>query len=86
MNNWQQKQRPLRFVRVRLYQDTVDVIRDIMERAQSEEYVKLSELRRQGRSEDDPDVQEARRRLSTIIRFLADVDEGLIELVGPQAS
>jgi hypothetical protein len=86
VNNWQQKQRPLRFVRVRLYQDTVDVIRDIMERAQSEEYVKLSELRRQGRSEDDPDVQEARRRLSTIIRFLADVDEGLIELVGPQAS
>lgn len=80
---WSRGPRPLRFVRVRIFQDSADVIRRILDEAQAGEYRRLAALRGEGRTEDDPEVQEARRRLQAIIKVLADLDAGLIELVGP---
>jgi hypothetical protein len=80
---WSKGPRPLRFIRVRIYADTVDTIRDILQREQDAAYDRLAELRDEGRAEDDEEIQEIRHRLSGIIRLLADIDQGLIELVGP---
>lgn len=79
-----QHPRPLDFVRARLYRGgQAEYIRDLLEDEKATLFDDLAALRTEGKPEDDPDVQEVRANLRHLINFLADVNRGLIELVGP---
>jgi hypothetical protein len=78
-----QMPRPLRYVRPRLYPDGAKYLRNLLEDEQTNVEDQLAGLRRQGKSENDPGVIEAREALGHLAQIIRDTSLGLIELVGP---
>ena len=78
--------RPLHFVRIRLYRGgQAEFIRDSLRDLQADLLEDLGDLRTKGKSEDDEEIVEIRQQLVWLINALADLDRGLLELVGPDA-
>ena len=85
VERWNRTPRPLHFVRVRLYRGgQAEYIRDLLEGEKDNLFDDLTKLRTQGKHEDDPDIEECRTNLRHVINALKDVNNGLIELVGPE--
>lgn len=83
-DNFARSPRPLDFIRVRLYRGgQAETIRDILEDEKEALFEELGDLRGAGKGEDDPRVNEVRTTLRHIINALRDLNNGLIELVGP---
>jgi hypothetical protein len=76
--------RPLLFIRIRLYRGgQAEFVRDLLRDEQADLMDELTEFRKAGKPEDDPEIEEVKQQLVWIINALRDIDTGLIELAGP---
>lgn len=81
---WNTTPRPLLFVRVRLYRGgQAEYIQTLCRDEQESLYEELGQLRSEGKMETDTEIVEIKDNLRFLIGFLKDIDQGLIELVGP---
>lgn len=81
---WDNMPRPLRYVRPRLFPAGAAWLRELLNDEQDALLKELADLRRQGKPENDPGIQERRAALEHCAQITKDVSLGLIELVGPQ--
>ena len=83
-SRFSQTPRPLNFVRARLYRGgQAEYIRDLLEDEKESLFEDLAAARTHGKPEHDPEIEEIRTNLRHLINFLRDVNQGMVELVGP---
>ena len=83
-SRWANSPRPLDFIRVRLYRGgQAETIRDILSDEVDQLYEDLGKFRGAGKPEDGPDISDTVARIRHLNGALRDINNGLIELVGP---
>ena len=76
--------RPLSFIRIRLYRGgQAEFIRDLFEDEKDRLFKDLGDMRSEGKDESNPEVEECKTNLRHLIYALKDLNNGMIELAGP---
>jgi hypothetical protein len=80
---WQNRPRPLPFVRIRVRLDTAEYLAELLEDERDHEYEQLADMRSRGLEETSPDIAGARDHLGSLIWLIKEIHKSKIELVGP---
>jgi len=80
---WAKTPRPLAWVRPRLGVDITRYLSELLADERKAEFDTLTELRAEGKTEDDPEIAETAQTLRWIIAAEKELNKALIELVGP---
>lgn len=76
--------RPLNFVRIRLYRGgQAELVRTILTDEVDQLFEDLGKLRGEGKTEADPEIIEVAASIRHLNSALRDLNNGLVELTGP---
>lgn len=82
---WALTPRPFEFVRVRMDRDEIDWLLEHLRDIKSDSFEDVEQLRKAGKSEDDPELQAAVRDANYSVKVIRQADRAYIDMLGPRA-